>query len=227
MSAEGESGRDQARMAVKEMSKQDIDALVKASSFSQDVEQAILNHIHLELTNWYFFKKLAADCARSDICLHGFAMLWSRSATECFADAHWLEKYLVQRGGTSSPKDIPAPNVEWPDEPIEPISPVRAALEAEKRIFENLHKLCATADQAGDYALEDAIETRFLKKESKHVKDLGDLLQQVVRVSKQAGHGLYHLDRELRKTNGRIPWGHANVPDSVDAIISDEASSLS
>lgn len=39
MSAEGESGRDQARMAVKEMSKQDIDALVKASSFSQDVEQ--------------------------------------------------------------------------------------------------------------------------------------------------------------------------------------------
>ena len=116
--------------------------------------------------------------------------------------------------------------MEWPDEPIEPISPVRAALETEKRLLEDLHKLCAAADKNGDYALEDAIEDRFLKKETKHVKDLGDLLQQVLRVSKQAGHGLYHLDRELRETNGRIPWGHANVPNSVDAIIADEAGHL-
>lgn len=31
-------------------------------------------HIHEELCAWMFYRKLAADCARSNICLHGFAM---------------------------------------------------------------------------------------------------------------------------------------------------------
>lgn len=42
MSSEGDSGRDQARMAIKEMSKQDIDAYVQTSSFNQDVQQVML-----------------------------------------------------------------------------------------------------------------------------------------------------------------------------------------
>lgn len=219
------SGADQARMAVKELSKEDIDELVKASSFKGDVEQVIKDHIQLELKTWYFFKKLSADCARADICLHGFSMLWSRSAAEAFADAHWLEKYMIQRGGTATPKDIPAPTISWPDDPIEPIAPLREALMAEKAILEHAHQICDVADKAGDIALEDAIEDRFLKKETKHVKDLGDLLQQALRVSKVPGHGLYHLDRELRKHNGKIPWGAANNPDNVDRLIADEASS--
>ncbi len=148
--------------------------------------------------------------------------LWSRSAAECFADSHWLEKYLVQRGGMSMPKSIEAPSIEWPDSPIDPVTPVHEALKAEKALLEDLHKLCAVADEHGDYALEDAIEDRFLKKESKHVKDLGDLLQQVVRVSKTPGHGLYHLDKDLRECKGRVPWGNANVPDYVDDLIADE-----
>jgi ferritin heavy chain len=44
---------------------------------------------------------------------------------------------------------------------------------------------------------------------------MGDLLQQCVRVSKQAGHGLYHLDKELRENGGVVPWGEANDPDTI------------
>ncbi|KAJ5283334.1 hypothetical protein N7505_001314 [Penicillium chrysogenum] len=49
-----------------------------------------------------------------------------------------------------------------------------------------------------------------MRKEIRHVKNLADLLQQVVRVSKQPGLGLYLLDRELRHTDGIVSWDSAN-----------------
>lgn len=205
------------------MSSKDIDQLVRIGTFQESAEQALKDHISMELNAWYFYKKLAADAARSDIALHGFAMFFGRSANECYRDSRWCENYLVQRGGKSSPRDIPAPKVEFPDEPIDPVTPIRECLMVEKGLLEHLHKLCSIASEAGDNALEDAIEDRFLKKETKHVKDLGDFLQQVLRVSKTPGHGLYHLDRELRVCGGRMPWGSANIPDMVDELIAAEA----
>lgn len=138
----------------------------------------------------------------------------------------WLESYLVQRGGRSAPSDIPAPKIHFPDNPIDPVIPVHEALQVEKGLLEDLLRLCKTADEAGDYALEDVIETRFLKKESKHVKDFGDLLQQCVRVSKDVGHGVYHLDKELRSSKGLVPWHAANNPDDTDHLLEDAMKDL-
>lgn len=152
--------------------------------------------------------------------------LWKRAAVECFADGMWLEAYLVQRGGRSNPSDIPAPKISWPDDPVDPVMPVYEALQVEKEILEDCLRLCKAADEQGDYALEDVVETRFLKKETKHIKDLGDLLQQCVRVSKQPGHGLYHLDKELRATDGLTPWAHANNPDNADRLVEEAAADL-
>lgn len=147
---------------------------------------------------------------------HLSTSLFTRCATECFADANWLEKYLVQRGGVSKPTDIPAPQIAWPDSPVDPVGPVSEALNIEKGLLEDLQRLCRTADKCGDNAVQDVIETRFLAKETRHVKDMGDLLQQCVRVSKQTGLGLYHLDKELRETHGVTPWSAFNSPDASD-----------
>ncbi|KAF2188532.1 ferritin-like protein, partial [Zopfia rhizophila CBS 207.26] len=166
--------------------------------------------------SWLFFRKLIADCARANVAVHG---LWKWSATECFADGMWLEGYLVQRGGQSKPTDIPAPNIEWPDNPVDPIPSVYEALQVEKCLLEDLQRLCAMADKHDDSALEDVIQTRFLKEETKHVKDMGDMLQQCVRVSKRPGHGVYHLDKELRSPRGIIPWGQANNPDNTELLL--------
>jgi len=152
--------------------------------------------------------------------------LFKRAAAECFADGMWLESYLVQRGGRSKPSDIPAPNTQFPDNPVDPIMPVKEALEYEKALLEDLLRLCKAADDAGDYALEDVVETRFLKNETKHVKDLADLLQQCVRVSKDPGHGLYQLDKEIRENNGTIPWSSANNPDSTDTYLMEAIADL-
>jgi len=155
---------------------------------------------------------------------HGFATsLWERSAAECLADAFWLEKYLIQRGGRSKPTDIEAPKIEWSENPVEPVRPVLEALNTEKRLLEDLERLCCLASKCGNNSLTDMIETRFLRKESQHVKDLGDLLEQVVRVSKAPGHGLFHLDAELRRHNGCLPWAQSNDPNNIDLALSDVA----
>ena len=85
--------------------------------------------------------------------------------------------------------------------------------------MEDLERLCSLADKAGNHALTETIESRFLHKKTQHVKDIADLLQQTVRVSKQPGHGLYELDKELRKHKGCIPWACANDPDHVQDMV--------
>lgn len=86
----------------------------------------------------------------------------------------------------------------------------------EKRLLEDLERLCTLADKSGGSSLVDVIQSKFLRKEAKHVKNFADLLQQVVRVSKQPGLGIYLLDQELRLSNGSVPWATANDPDSQE-----------
>ncbi|KAJ4246528.1 hypothetical protein NW762_013468 [Fusarium torreyae] len=220
------SNTEKVQENLKKFSSANVDQYVQTSTFSNDIEDGIRKHIQIEYKSWFFFRKLGADCLRSNVALHGFAALWKRSAQEAFADATWLESYLVQRGGRAKPSDIPAPSIEWPDDPVDPLEPVHAALQVEKDLLEDLLKLCALAEKANDNALEDVIETRFLRKETRHVKDMGDLLQQCVRISKQAGHGLYHLDKELRTNNGVVPWASFNDPDKSDELLSKAVAEL-
>ncbi|KAL4919250.1 ferritin-like superfamily [Aspergillus aurantiobrunneus] len=217
---------EEAKTIIADVSGQDIDQWVQVKSMTHELQESVRGHIHQELTSWLFFRKLAADCSRSNIALHGFAQLWERSAAECLIDFHWLEKYLVSRGGRSKPSAIEPTQIEWPDSPVEPVGPCKEAFHVEKRLLEDLERLAALANKCGDSSLQDAIETRFLRKEVKHVKDLGDLLQQVVRVSKQPGLGIYLLDKELRAQGGLIPWGNMNDPDKHDDVVREVTASI-
>nr|KAK5449251.1 hypothetical protein LTR18_002340 [Exophiala xenobiotica] len=212
--------QDQVQQAIAKHSTANIDKYVQTSTFAEDeIHEAIRGHIHLEWKTWFFYRKLGADASRANVSLHGFATLFKKAAAECFADGMWFESYLIQRGGRAKPTDIPAPKTHFPDNPVDPVIPIHEALQYEKELLEDLLRLCKTADKHNDYALEDVIETRFLKKETKYVKDMADLLQQCVRVSKDIGHGVYHLDKELRQNNGIVPWGHNNNPDSSDTSL--------
>ena len=46
----------------------------------------------------------------------------------------------------------------------------------EKRLLEDLERLCTLADKPGDSSVADAVQSKFLRKEAQHVKDLADLL---------------------------------------------------
>ncbi|EED22999.1 conserved hypothetical protein [Talaromyces stipitatus ATCC 10500] len=199
---------------ISDVSHQNIDTWLRPSTFTNELEESVRGHIHQELTSWLFYRKLAADCSRSNLALHGFAMLWERSAWECLLDMNWLEKYLVTRGGRSKPTNIEAPKIDFPDSPVEPVGPCREAFTVQKKLFEDLQRLVTLAEKQQDTALVTAIESRYLRKHAKHLKNLGDLVQQVARVSKQHGLGLYLLDSELRRHNGVIPWMSLNDPDS-------------
>lgn len=153
--------------------------------------------------------------------------LFEKSAIECLADACWLERYLIQRGGRCKPTSLEVPACEFPDNPVEPIKPLSKAVETERKILDDLERLMHLADKAGCYSLCTALDKRFLGKQTHHVKDMADLLQQTVRVSKNAGQGIFHLDRELRRTKGNLPWGKVNDPDSVALAIENICSQLS
>jgi ferritin heavy chain len=113
----------------------------------------------------------------------------------------------------------PRPLIHFPDHPVDPVMPVHEALLTEEAILEDLYLLCRVASKHNDYTLEDAIVSRFLRKETKHVKDMGIRLQQCVRVSKQVGQRAYELDRELRACKGLVPWGMANEPDRAECLV--------
>lgn len=214
------SGTEFVQKALKEHSEANIDDYVRVSCFQSDeIHNAIRAHIALEWKSWAFYRKLASDAGRANICLHGFGMLFRRAAAECYADGQFLENYLVQRGSKAKPSDIPAPDIEFSDSPVDVVYPTYEALKVEKTLLEDCINLANVADKHHDPALQDLIEDRFLKKETKHVKDMGDLLQQCVRVSKDIGHGVYQLDKELRQANGTVPWGASNDPNNIDAVI--------
>ncbi|KAH8697854.1 ferritin-like superfamily [Talaromyces proteolyticus] len=208
-------GTEEAQRLIKEFSDKNVDNCCRTSTFSLEVEESVRGHIHQELVGWLFYRKLAADCWRANVSLHGFGLLFEKSAVECLADASWLERYLIQRGGRCKPTNIEAPTCEFPDNPVEPIIPLHKAVETERKLLDDLERLMRLAEKAGCYSLCTALDRRFLQKQTQHVKDLADLLQQTVRVSKHPGHGIFHLDRELRNANGNLPWGGLNDPDSV------------
>lgn len=122
----------------------------------------------------------------------------------------------MTRGGTCKPTAVEAPKIEWPQNPVEPVRPCKEALFVQKRLLEDQERLAQLAVKIGDGSFADAVQDRFLRKQARYVKDLGDLLQQVTRVSKSAGVGIYHLDHELRQHKGRISWSWMNDPDRHD-----------
>jgi ferritin heavy chain len=132
----------------------------------------------------------------------------------------------VQRGGRCRPPDIPAPKIHSPANAVEPVIPVHESLVAEKLILEDLLRLSKPADRHGGYQLADALTSKFIKKLTKHVKDMGDFLQQSVRVSMDIGYGLYHLDKELRCTKGRLPWTEVNDPDHTECLLEETMKDL-
>lgn len=67
------SGAEKVQDVMKKFSDQNIDSLIKATTFNEKLEDAIREHIQLEWKTWFFYRKLGNDCLRSNVALHGFA----------------------------------------------------------------------------------------------------------------------------------------------------------
>lgn len=244
----------EARETIGDLSKENIDQLVRPAGLSDELEEVCAGPrkqmawgkkanesycrsedisirnlpVGYSTVNWRrtvpepMYPSMASQCKSSvfdHLKLTVAFRLWERSARECLNDMHWLEKYLVTRGGRSKPSNIEAPTCEFSDCSVDSVVPCKDALLVEKRLLEDLERLCSLAEKSGKTSLAEAIKARFLRKEAKHVKNMGDLLKQVARVSKCPGLGLHILDMELRNHKGILPWTVLNDPDRPDEAI--------
>ncbi|CAG8480717.1 14843_t:CDS:2 [Acaulospora morrowiae] len=178
----------------------------RLSPFTEDLQKAINHHIYCEFQAsfaYYEYTFLAYSCAKEENALHGFKQYFHRSAIECLADANAFMHYQCQRGGDVELREISAPKLFWGD----PIGVFEKVLEMEKCISEDLYKLDEIADKCGDRAACSFIESGFLEKETRHVKTTADLLRQMKRVQGE-GVGLFNIDKELRKNEGKVPWSN-------------------
>ncbi|KAL3312064.1 Ferritin heavy polypeptide-like 17 [Cichlidogyrus casuarinus] len=156
--------------------------------FHEECEAAINRQINNELTTAYLYMALSAHF--KDVQSHTFAYRAFREAShEKFQHAETLIDYQNRRGGRvlfhniSSCPDVP------PDASIQ--QGLELALGHQKRMNTSLQQLHAIADKHGDNQMTDFIETDYLDRQVKTIKNLGDKLQNSQRVSTGLGEYLF------------------------------------
>jgi ferritin len=179
------------------------DNKARLSPFNHEIEEGINHQIHCELQAWYAFTNLSQACSQDSNALHGFSEFFCMVAIESSANACAFMRYQNQRGGTVELRDIKTPKDTW----TKPIESWQYALDIVKLNVESLFKLGKVAVDNRDLAFSNWLETHFMEKGTRHVKDVADILRQVQRVTEggksEGGQGIYELDREFRENGGR------------------------
>ena len=163
-------------------------------NFAAKCEQAINQHINLELTVGYVYQSMAFYFDRDDIALPGFSHMFEKDSEEEREHAEKLMKYLNKRGGRVVLADIKRPDK---DEWGSGLDALQAALGLEKKVNESLLALHALATASNDPHLTDFLESEYLDGQVSAIKELGDLITKLKRAGPE-GLGLYLFDKDLK-----------------------------
>ena len=91
--------------------------------------------------------------------------------------AMMMVKYLLDRGASASLKEVAAPKADFPDH----VTPIRLALDNERRVTERIGNLFALARDEGDHLSEQFMQW-FLKEQVEEEATMSDLLDVAERV---------------------------------------------
>uniref|UniRef100_A0A8C0RJF5 Ferritin n=1 Tax=Canis lupus familiaris TaxID=9615 RepID=A0A8C0RJF5_CANLF len=148
-------------------------------NFHPDCEAAVNRQINLELYAAYAYLSMAYYFSREDVALNNFARYFLRQAREEAQHAEKLMRLQNQRGGRICLRDVKKPDRDdWE-------SGLRSLLE--------LHTL---ASDQGDPHLCDFLETHYLNEQVKSIKELGDHVQNLVKMgAPDSGLAEYLFDK--------------------------------
>ncbi|XP_029797471.1 ferritin, mitochondrial [Suricata suricatta] len=162
-------------------------------NFHPDSEAAINRQINLELYASYVYLSMAYYFSRDDVALNNFARYFLRQSREETAHAEKLMSLQNQRGGRICLQDIKKPDRDhWESG----LSAMECALLLEKKVNQSLLELHSLASDKGDPHLCDFLETHYLNEQVKSIKELGDHVQNLVKMGAPAsGLAEYLFDK--------------------------------
>merc|ERR1712180_505159 len=161
-------------------------------NYDEECEALVNKQINMELYASYVYVALANYFARVDQALPGFACFFKRSS--CVMQQHGvsLMEYQAKRGGKVVLQNISKPSrMDW-GTPLEAITAV-----LEKTVTETLQQIQTVAKEKYDFHLTDFIQQEFVVKKVNIIKEIGDIITNIKRVTD--GTGLFTVDQQLQK----------------------------
>lgn len=158
------------------------------------MDNNLLNQLNEQLNREFYAAYLYFAMATyfTEINMEGFAKLTKDHAKEELEHAKKIYDYLILRNEKVSLLRIEAPDSTWNN----PIDAINAALDHEKYVTENIHRIFKEAKDKGDYALEIFIGWYVHEQvEEEHLfQSMLDKMSYVQECSCE----IVNIDRELR-----------------------------
>ncbi|XP_077767504.1 ferritin heavy chain-like [Canis aureus] len=162
-------------------------------NFHPDCEAAVNRQINLELCAAYAYLSMAYYFSREDVALNNFARYFLRQAREEAQHAEKLMRLQNQRGGRICLRDVKKPDR---DDWESGLRAMECALLLEKNVNQSLLELHTLASDQGDPHLCDFLETHYLNEQVKSIKELGDHVQNLVKMgAPDSGLAEYLFDK--------------------------------
>ncbi|KAM9577178.1 ferritin heavy chain-like [Trichechus inunguis] len=139
-------------------------------NYLQECEAAINRQINLELYASYVYLSMAYHFDRNDLALKNFAAYFLRHSHKEREHAETLLKLQNERGGRIQLREIRSPDL---DDWGSGLNAMEHAFHLEQSVNQSLLELHWLATDNGDAQLCDFLESHFLYKQVRAIKELG------------------------------------------------------
>merc|ERR1712055_472553 len=163
-------------------------------NYDEECEALVNKQINMEVYAGYVYVALANYFNGVDQALPGIACFFKRSSSVVHHHGVSLMEYQAKRGGKVVLQDISKPSrMDWGT----PLEAMMAVLELEKTVTQTLQQLQTVAKEKNDFHLTDFIQQEFVVKKVNIIKEIGDIITNIKRVTD--GTGLFTVDQKLQK----------------------------
>ncbi|XP_012304344.1 ferritin heavy polypeptide-like 17 [Aotus nancymaae] len=162
-------------------------------NYYDNCEDAINNHIKLELYASYIYLSMAFYFNRDGVALKNFYRYFLCLSDDKMEQAEKLMRLQNERGSFVSLHDISKPERQgWESG----LKAMECAFHLEKTINQNLLELYQLATEKGDPQLCDFLQSYYLHEQVKTIKELGDYVSNLRKIcSPEAGLAEFLFDK--------------------------------
>lgn len=167
------------------------------AAWHPDCEAALNKQIAVETAASFQYLAMYAFFDRPSIALKQAANFFEKAQAEEIGHAKEFIKYQNTRGGKVALQQIDVPEQDFTGDASQSdlCKAMAKALELEIFVYEELLKMHKVADSCADPAFTDFIE-RYLGDQLNAIRDMGERVAQLERLSPGGGHAVWHWDEE-------------------------------